>query len=112
VLQNFSRNTKIAIDKLSYAFEFKNIADPVNLTAAPEIGCLVYGIYMEAARFDLNKMILMESPPGLMHSECPVVYFVPKENFTHDPNDYECPLYKTTSRTGALSATGHSTNHV
>ena len=49
--------TKIAIDRLSFSFEFKNIPDPEQLGSGPEVGALMYGIYMEAARFDLNKMI-------------------------------------------------------
>lgn len=112
VLQNYSRLSKIAIDRLSYSFEFKNIQDPVNLTSAPEVGCYLYGLYMEAARFDLNKMTLIDNPPGLMHSDSPVIYLLPKENYTPDPNDYECPLYKTTQRSGVLSSGGNPTSHV
>ena len=112
VLQSYSRTTKISIDRLAYAFEFKNIADPVALTQGPEFGCLVYGLYSEAARFDMNKMVLMDNPPGVMHSEAPVIYFNPKENHKVDPHEYQCPLYKTLLRSGTLSATGASTNFV
>lgn len=108
VLQNYSRSSKIAIDKLSFAFEFKNIADPVALQAGPEVGVLIYGVYIEAARFDLNKMTLIDNQPGVMQSEAPVIYFVPKESYTPDVADYACPVYKTMARAGVVSGTGQS----
>jgi len=112
VLQNFSRSTKVAVDRLSFEFQFKPVKEPLTIQQAPDIGCFVYGLYIEAANFDWNKMVLIENPPGMMHNEAPVIHFVPKENYTPDPTDYECPLYKTMTRSGNLSATGHSTNHV
>lgn len=42
----------------------------------------------------------------------PVVWLVPEENHRKPAGVYECPVYKTLTRAGTLSTTGHSTNYV
>lgn len=41
-----------------------------------------------------------------------VVWLRPEENHKKPPGVYECPVYKTLTRAGTLSTTGHSTNYV
>lgn len=45
-------------------------------------------------------------------SEMPVVWLMPEENHKKPDGVYECPVYKTLTRAGTLSTTGHSTNYV
>lgn len=111
VLQSHSRSTKIAIDRLSFNFDFKNI-DPNAITVRPDKGCLIRGLFMEACRFEPSKMVLVDNPLGTMYAVSPVIYFLPTENFVPKHNEYAMPLYKTTKRQGTLSATGHSTNFI
>jgi dynein heavy chain len=111
VLQFHSRATKIAIDKLSFDFEFKNI-DPSTLTQRPETGCYIRGLYMEGCRYEFTKNILVDNPPGVMITPSPLIYFIPKENFVPNPNAYSMPCYKTSTRAGTMSAVGQSTNFV
>ena len=42
----------------------------------------------------------------------PVILFKPIENYQQNPDDYQCPIYKTSVRAGVLSTTGQSTNFI
>ena len=43
----------------------------------------------------------------------PYIWLIPKENYSLPLTGiYECPVYKTLTRAGTLSTTGHSTNYV
>jgi len=43
----------------------------------------------------------------------PAVWFIPEENHVKATKGiYTCPVYKTLTRAGTLSTTGHSTNYV
>uniref|UniRef100_F7E4I9 Dynein axonemal heavy chain 6 n=1 Tax=Ornithorhynchus anatinus TaxID=9258 RepID=F7E4I9_ORNAN len=79
---------------------------------SPEDGVLVHGMFMDACRWDDKDMILEDALPGQMNPMLPVVHFEPQQNYEPDPELYQSPLYKTGSRAGTLSTTGHSTNFV
>ena len=111
VLQSYSRSTKIAIDKLNFSFEFKNV-DASSISGRPEKGCYIRGLYMEACKFEPTKMALIDNTVGTMSSPAPIIYFIPTENYTPKDTDYPMPLYKTVKRAGSLSATGQSTNFI
>lgn len=42
----------------------------------------------------------------------PVVWLRPEQHRTKPAGVYDCPVYKTLTRAGTLSTTGHSTNFV
>jgi dynein heavy chain len=58
-------------------------------------------------------MRLDESAQKVLFVACPVIHLVPttRSQLRVYPH-YECPVYKTSSRRGTLSTTGHSTNFV
>jgi Dynein, heavy chain len=112
VLQNYARKYKTPIDILSFAYDFLDFTDIAKVERAPEDGCYIYGLYIEGCRFDLKQGRLEDSRPGEMYTEAPVIYFSPQENYTPEPIDYAMPVYKTTTRAGTLSTTGHSTNFI
>jgi dynein heavy chain len=110
VLQAYSRDKGIPIDRLNYSFEFKN---PDNSSLGkPEKGCYIRGLFMEACKYDPAKNVLVDNPIGQMTANAPLIYFIPVENFIPNPKDYAMPLYKTAKRAGTLSATGQSTNFI
>ena len=111
-LQNHARKTQIAIDRLNFGFNMSSVTDVAELEGQPENGIYIHGLYLVCAQFDLEKKMLIESSPGSMFAELPVIHFEPVENYNPPTENYECPLYKTSVRAGVLSTTGQSTNYV
>lgn len=112
VLQTHARQYQIAIDRLSFTFEILEQEGPEEIDAKPEDGVYVYGLFIEAGRYDRESSYLADSFPGKMIETMPVLHFIPKEDYKIDPEDYASPLYKTSLRAGVLSTTGQSTNFV
>lgn len=129
VLQDHARRRHVEIDRLSFVFEFED-RSPLDIEGgspnawqrlhprAPADGTLVTGLFLEGAAWSSSEKCLTESASGQLHSAMPVIKLkpaTPSERIAreqHGPNVYECPLYRTAARRGALSTTGHSTNFV
>lgn len=110
-LQTFARKHMEAIDGLSFEFEILNTA-PEEIETAPEDGVIIYGLYIEGARFDTATGLVTESKPGRMYELLPAIHFKPAVGHKQAPSTYACPVYKTAVRKGVLSTTGMSTNYV
>ncbi|RNF11625.1 dynein, axonemal, heavy polypeptide 1 [Trypanosoma rangeli] len=110
-LQNYARRTSVAIDSVSFAFELLEEKDFSQVEARAE-GAIVYGLYMEGARWDAAMRTLAESRPKELYVEMPLIHLDPRVDHVNDPKDYVCPVYKTLTRAGTLSTTGHSTNFI
>ncbi|EPY33889.1 dynein heavy chain [Strigomonas culicis] len=67
---------------------------------------------MECARWDDASKSLEESRPKELYVDMPIIHLDPIELRVPSPKDYVCPVYKTLTRAGTLSTTGHSTNFV
>ncbi|XP_075229380.1 dynein heavy chain at 16F [Lycorma delicatula] len=78
----------------------------------PEDGLLVHGLFLDASRFDIIKGILTDANPGELNPPLPVMHLIPVTELVDIDKRYTCPLYKTATRAGTLSTTGHSTNFV
>uniref|UniRef100_A0A673IRK3 Dynein heavy chain C-terminal domain-containing protein n=1 Tax=Sinocyclocheilus rhinocerous TaxID=307959 RepID=A0A673IRK3_9TELE len=111
-LQNFARSSSVSID--INAFDFKVMKEVVaELTERPDIGCFIHGLYLEGARWDAETGQLAESRPKELYTEMAVIWMVPVPNRKPPQSGiYVCPIYKTLTRAGTLSTTGHSTNYV
>ncbi|XP_054832932.1 dynein axonemal heavy chain 1 [Eublepharis macularius] len=111
-LQNFARKSVISIDTIS--FDFKVMNESVHeITARPAEGCYIYGLFLEGARWDPLYFQLTESRPKELYTEMAVIWLVPVPNRKPPSKGiYLCPIYKTLTRAGTLSTTGHSTNYV
>jgi dynein heavy chain len=68
---------------------------------------------MEGARWDHQKHRVSESRAKELFTEVPVIWLKPAVNRQNPLTGiYVCPVYKTLTRAGTLSTTGHSTNFV
>lgn len=84
-----------------------------DMKGRPEIGVYVHGLYMQGARWDSTKKYVEDSQIGVVIVEFPVIWLEPVlEEEIKTEKMFSCPLYKTSTRAGELSTTGHSTNFV
>jgi dynein heavy chain len=122
IMQNMARVDKVAIDEViwNYSVEKRETLAKVmestyeNGYTRPKIGCYVWGMFMEGARWDDDNGFIEESFPKVLYDPFPVVYMKPveKSQDATGKDVYPCPIYKTSERRGVLSTTGHSTNFV
>ena len=114
VLQNHARKYHVAIDTLAFAFRMLKAAGPeeVGDDDTPDDGVLVYGMYMDGARWNREAGIIDDSKPAEIYAPWPVVHFSPTRDYKTPPTDYSAPVYKTTPRAGVLSTTGISSSFV
>ena len=80
----------------------------------PEDGVIVWGLFLEGARWDIPQDSLAESKPKELFTSYVPIWLNPVQN--REPVDPSktlmCPCYKILTRKGVLSTTGHSTNFV
>ncbi|KAL1510265.1 hypothetical protein AB1Y20_006588 [Prymnesium parvum] len=112
VMQNHARKYQVPIDTVTYDYKIRDDLE-VEGSAHVEDGALVHGLFLEGARWDSEVHLLQESRPKELYTALPIIHLLPCAN-RKLPEDgfYLCPIYKTLSRFGVLSTTGHSTNFV
>nr|CCC91254.1 unnamed protein product [Trypanosoma congolense IL3000] len=114
VLQGYSRENMIPIDDIRFRTEVTRYEVVEDIVSLPQTGVLVHGLFLEGARFSFETMSLAESNPRELYTPMPLINLEPrqvKDCYSSSPT-YECPVYKTSARAGALSTTGLSTNYV
>lgn len=111
-LQTYARKTATPIDALQFRTNVRDFyADAVK--EAPEDGVNIHGLYLQGAKWDFGKRCLEDSDPKTPIVRFPVVWLEPVDEAESLAGGcYSCPLYKTSTRRGELSTTGHSTNFV
>ncbi|KAM4654602.1 LOW QUALITY PROTEIN: dynein axonemal heavy chain 1 [Amazona ochrocephala] len=110
-LQNFARKPVISIDTIS--FSFKVMESVGELPSPPSEGCYIHGLSLEGARWDPVAFQLAEWHPKELYLEMAVICLLPvPHRMSPATGSYLCPIYKTLTHAGTLSATGHSTNYV
>eukprot|EP00750_Incisomonas_marina_P005719 INCI14099.2.p1 GENE.INCI14099.2~~INCI14099.2.p1 ORF type:complete len:3630 (-),score=727.81 INCI14099.2:1911-12800(-) len=100
LLQTSSRKNGIAIDTLSWEFPVLPHGDVEALSAAPEEGTYVHGMFLEGARWELDSACLTDANPMQLNSPMPIVHFKPIEGKKRTKGMYVCPLYLYPIRTG------------
>lgn len=112
-LQNYARKQTFPIDTVSFSFEIQDRLVESQINRGPVDGCYIKGLYMEGARWDGESHSLGESQPKELFTEMPIIWLKPLQHRQAPSGGfYDCPVYKTVTRAGTLSTTGHSTNFV
>ena len=76
------------------------------LKERPKHGCYIRGLFVEGARWSVEKHELTESRPKELYTDMPVIWLKPSANRRKpDTGIYECPVYKTLTRAGRSSFT-------
>ncbi|XP_050431121.1 dynein axonemal heavy chain 1-like [Adelges cooleyi] len=107
-LQNYARKNVLSIDAIQYSFTVLDSAPDKR----PENGCVIYGLFLEGCRWNEQLRTLDESRPKELYTEMPPIWLIPEQGHKLKSGFYVCPIYKTLTRAGTLSTTGHSTNFV
>ena len=111
-MQNHARKYQLPIDTVSFSYQLTHEV-PEDVTMPPTNGVLVFGMFIEGARIDSETHLLAESHPKELYTSLPMMHLLPVDNRQQpDSGIYVTPVYKTLSRFGVLSTTGHSTNFV
>lgn len=70
----------------------------------PVDGCYIRGLFLEGCRWDPLEMCLIESRPKELYTNMPVIWLIPEANRQKvETGIYECPVYKTLTRSGMLN---------
>ncbi len=105
--------------------------------APPPDGVFIHGLFLQGAHWDQHGADEDASPGGMLYGGCladalprvlfeamPAMWLEPYDQVAENElaadgaaavassSSYNCPIYKTTTRAGQLSTTGHSTNFV
>lgn len=110
--QNYARKHKIPVDALTFTYQIVNLKEE-DIKNPPDDGCYIKGLFLEGARWNSETSMLDECKPKELYSVMPIIWLRPVEtkDLIHQ-ECYDCPVYKTLTRAGTLSTTGHSTNFV
>jgi len=112
-LQNYARKYKVAIDSVNFDFHVLKKEGAKDILSKPPDGVYIYGLFLEGAGWDADAHCLVESKPKELFGTFPAIHLDPKTDRAEPSKGvYSCPCYKTTTRAGTLSTTGHSTNFV
>jgi dynein heavy chain len=112
-LQNYARRFAYPIDTISFSFKVMDMRLE-DVTERPETGCYIRGLFLEGCRWDPVEQSLVDSNPRELFTKMPIIWLKPEKDRKPTPAGtfYNCPVYKTLTRAGTLSTTGHSTNFV
>lgn len=112
-LQNYARKNNTPIDRVSFEYLMKDNMTHEDVKEAPEAGCIIYGLFLEGAKWDYKTHAVADSDPKKLFVEVPLMHLNPVVDRPKPTvGIYNTPLYRVLSRTGTLSTTGHSTNFV
>lgn len=113
MLQNYARKYTIPIDEIEFDFEIGESNNPGAIEVHPEDGSYIHGLYLEGAKWCYKGKSLTESDPKVLFVKFPVIWLKPAHRSKIISRlCYDSPVYKTSSRRGVLSTTGHSSNFV
>jgi len=103
LVQAACRRYNWPLDKSTLYTQVTDMTDPTLVADKPSQGCLASGLYLEGARWDLEKDCLVRSRPKILVEELPILSVIPIEaNKLKLRNTYKCPVYTTSLRRNAM----------
>lgn len=77
--------------------------EPAEVSAKPEFGCYVEGLYLEGAAWDLENGRLTKQPPRQLVQELPILQIIPTEAAKLKlAGTFKTPVYVTQARRNAM----------
>ena len=67
----------IAIDRLTFKYDFVDNITFKDISEKPKDGCYIYGMYLEGCKWDYDKHILEESDPKKLFVDLPLIHLLP-----------------------------------
>jgi len=67
---------------------------------------------MDGARWNRDEQVIDDQHAGELYNKMPLIHFKPMQDYKPEPDDYQCPIYKTGKRAGVLTTTGQSSNFI
>lgn len=113
LLQNYARRKRMAIDQITFQYNFKNFYDKEHIHNKMEDGCFVFGLYMESCRYNTNTECIEDSFAGVRYSQAPIIQFQPTNNVaTSTYEHYSLPVYKTINRESDQIRSSNQSNYI
>ncbi|XP_037820573.1 dynein heavy chain 10, axonemal isoform X1 [Lucilia sericata] len=102
-LQVACRKNGWPLDKSQMYTCVTKFVDPDDIEERPTTGCYITGLYIEGARWDLERMQLYRSHPKILVEELPILSVVPIESHRLKlQNTFRAPVYTTSLRRNAM----------
>jgi dynein heavy chain len=114
VLQLSARRAKIPVDDFEFCHDIlSKVEEPGDVQEHPRDGVLVFGIWIESARWDVAADELMDAAVNEPLTQLPVIHFVPVTNYHVDHGQIcRAPFYRTLARAGVISTSGQCLNFI
>ncbi|XP_017781324.1 PREDICTED: dynein heavy chain 10, axonemal [Nicrophorus vespilloides] len=104
LVQISCRRNNWPLDRSTLYTSVTHYLDPLDVESRPETGtCLLHGLYLEGARWDVRDNCLKKSLPKILIEELPVLSVIPIEAFRLKlQNTLRTPVYTTSLRRNAM----------
>mmetsp|Transcript_28356 Transcript_28356/g.28139 ORF Transcript_28356/g.28139 Transcript_28356/m.28139 type:complete len:1100 (-) Transcript_28356:27-3326(-) len=103
LVQTTCRKKGIALDKATLYTDVTTMLTPEEVKEKPEDGCYIYGLYLEGARWNMQKNCLDLQKPKELVVEMPLVQVIPVEaNKLKLRGTIKTPVYITQARRNAM----------
>jgi dynein heavy chain len=104
LIQTTCRKKGIALDKATLYTDVTRMKSPEEVKQKPEDGCYVYGLYLEGARWNIDKNCLDYQNPKEIVVEMPLIQVIPVQaNKLKLRGTIKTPVYVTQARRNAMS---------
>merc|ERR1711871_926169 len=80
--QNYARKMKLPVDTISFHYAVKDSfqLDASDVQCRPTDGCYIYGLFLEACRWNYETHVLDDPLPKELYSPMPVIHLDPMKN--------------------------------